>query len=767
MPKLTQGPPEALRPYLFHGVELSWRDDRGGEAAGDCPLCGKEGKFYVAVADGRWQCKVCMAGTRRGGGEKFIFLRLLWEESRRATTATDLAALARERRLLSGDTPDAWGACKSLLTGEWLLPGYSADGRLTQLYAYLSDPRRPGRRHLLPTPGMGDAAGVPKHGLFAPTERTKDPGVVYYCEGPWDGMALWEVLGRTRGEDGGLVVTGNPDASLLAGAAVVAVPGCNVFYPSWARVAAGRRAVLLYDNDHPRPHPRTGQLTPSAGYEGVRRAAGVLAGAEGGPETVHWLAWGPEGYNPNLPSGYDVRDWLAGARGGDPGPALRVQLLGDLLTRAQPIPADWVPGRGAAAVVSGGTEVDCLPCPDWRTLTTAWKKALKWTLGLDRALSVMLASCLSTDRVGDQLWVKVIGPAACGKSTLCEALSVNKRYVLAKSTIRGFHSGFQSDRAGSEDSSLLVLVKDKTLVTKDGDTLLQAPNLGQILSEARDVYDRVSRTHYRNKMSRDYEGVSMTWLLCGTNSLRALDSSELGERFLDCVIVEDIDEGLEDEIGWRVANRADRELLHRADGKMETRDGPELVEAKRLTGGYVGHLRGNGGRLLESVSNPEWALRKCTHLAKFVAFLRARPSARQAEKAEREMSFRLISQLVRLARCLAVVLNRPAVDDAVMAQVRQVALDTARGRGLEVARHLHARGPAGVPAAALAAVTCETREHEGRLLRFWAKIGVVESFRASVAGQLGERERWRLTPRLERLYREVVDDDERGGGAGV
>ena len=146
---------------------------------------------------------------------------------------------------------------------------------------------------------------------------------------------------------------------------------------------------------------------------------------------------------------------------------------------------------------------------------SAWRKALKWTDGLDCALSVMLASVTSTMQVGDQLWVKIIGPASCGKSTLCEALSVNDKYILAKSTIRGFHSGYKSDRDGTEDNSLIVQVRNKTLITKDGDTILQSPNLGQILSDARDLYDCTTRSHYKNKMGKDYVGVRMTWILCG------------------------------------------------------------------------------------------------------------------------------------------------------------------------------------------------------------------------------------------------------------
>ena len=57
--------PNAIRPYIWHGLDLSVRGD---EAVGDCPWCGRAGKFYVSISEGLWQCKGCMEGSERGGG---------------------------------------------------------------------------------------------------------------------------------------------------------------------------------------------------------------------------------------------------------------------------------------------------------------------------------------------------------------------------------------------------------------------------------------------------------------------------------------------------------------------------------------------------------------------------------------------------------------------------------------------------------------------------------------------------------------------------
>ena len=45
---------------------------------------------------------------------------------------------------------------------------------------------------------------------------------------------------------------------------------------------------------------------------------------------------------------------------------------------------------------------------------------------------------------------------------MCEALSTNEEFILAKSTIRGFHSGYRLEGGGQdEDHSLIALVDGK------------------------------------------------------------------------------------------------------------------------------------------------------------------------------------------------------------------------------------------------------------------------------------------------------------------
>ena len=380
---------------------------------------------------------------------------------------------------------------------------------------------------------------------------------------------------------------------------------------------------------------------------------------------------------------------------------------------------------------------------------------MRWTEGLDCALSVMLAAVASTPFIGSQLWIKVLSPPSTGKTSLCEAVAVAERYVVAKSTVRGFHSGM---KGGGGEKSLIDLIRHKTLVTKDGDSLLQSPNLAQILSEGRDLFDGSSRSHYRNGEGLDYTGHRCTWILAGTKSLRAIDSSELGERFLDCVIMEDIDEDLEDEIAWRVANRASRHVGIESNGQAASQYDPDLAEAMSLTAGYIEHLREVDRSVYDAVSIPEPALRKITRLAKFVAFMRARPHPKTAEEDDgREFAPRLVEQHVRLAKCLAVVLNHEKVDREILLRVKKVALDTGRGKTLKLAAKLYAN-EGGFEIKSLALHLNEPEDKARAYLRFLRRIGVVEIVESKANAMLRTTQRrYVLTARMRRLYAEVVD----------
>lgn len=749
MPKV-QDYPDKLKPYVSLGVRPKVT---GKNALADCPFCGREGKFSILVDTGQWRCFVCDAGDPgpKGsrGGNVYTFVRLLHATSLEAQKEGRHDNLARQRGYLAGRVLEEWGLTNSLITDEWLVPGYGAGGEINTLYRYTLDYQTKKMR-LYATAELG-------HHLFGVNLYDPDKSTVYLCEGAWDGIALYEMLRTSKKDVEGYTMTGAVPSSLYARANVLATPGCTTFKEEWLPLFAGKRVVLCFDNDHPREHPHTKEIIAPAALEGARRVANLLASsAEHKPQSIHCLQWGPNGYDPDLPSGHDLRDVLSA----EPEPKARVKRLWWLLEKVKPIPAEWIGGRTEEAKATGGTTLTLLPCQTYAAVVEAAQVPLEFHEGLDRALSIMLSIIVSTEAGGDQLWGTFIGPPACGKSTLCEAISTAVRWVTAKSTIRGFHSGYKSDASGKEDNSLIPLVSNKTLVTKDGDTLMQSPNLAQILSEARDLYDRTSRTHYRHGLARDYQGVNVTWILCGTGALVDIDTSELGQRFIKIIIMSEIDPTQEWRILLRKAKQADRSMNHKSDGKPENVQDPAMTRFYQLAGGYVEYLRANADDLLKQIELNDAVYEECAKLALFTAYLRARPSKRQKENAEREFATRLTSQFTRLAKCLCVVMNEPDATDEIMRRVKQTALDTSQGRVFRIAHALYRAGPRGCDPRALAYQLGELELELKELLGFMKKIGAADLFRLKVGPRIEGEPRWRLSPALTALFSELIGPTE-------
>ncbi len=744
--------PDAARPFRDHGVVLSWKDPDRGQAVGDCPFCGAEGKFSVGLADngknfkGGWGCFPC--GRK---GNPLDFVRQWHEHCVGVARDDDYAALAADRRLMSPDTLRAWGVVRGKLTGDWLVPAYNARGDLVQLHYYRN-------RVLYGTAGL-------RLGLFGASSELTDPSRpdLHVCEGPWDGMALWEVLGCTKPTaDGSVTLTGSANGSLRATANVVALPGASNWQDTFNPLAAGKTVHLMLDNDHPRESG--GRVSDGAGLVGMRRAAELLAKAGERPAAVRYLAWGddaaPSGlggtYADSLPSGFDVRDALTKSV---TGPGDRVRNLGTLLSRVAPIPDAWVPGRGAAAKAKGGVELECLPCTSYKALVNEWRKAMHFMDGLDVGLSVMLASALSTETIGEQLWFKVTGPPSCGKSILCEGMSVARKYVYPKDTFTGLTSGYQADKDGSQNMSLVEKIKNMTLIVNDADTIRTLANLPQVAAQLRTFFSRNIRSQYGNKMSADHEGYNCTIIFAGTEASHRSDSSDLGERFLDVVVVDDMPPETEREIARRSAYQAlaDCELL--SDGTMESRDSPEMVRAKRMTGGYVTYLRENVRQLMRGVGagEPE-DVDRVTAYAEFVSFMRSRPPKNYQEKIQRELCFRVTKQLIRLSKCLAAILEKETIGDPeVVRRVRKVALDTARGRTLNLVRALYRYRGTGATKDTLARYTHEGPEGENKLLHHLKKLGATEQRRAEHAPGVAAGVHWHLTDRMMALIETVAE----------
>jgi len=243
----------------------------------------------------------------------------------------------------------------------------------------------------------------------------------------------------------------------------------------------------------------------------------------------------------------------------------------------------------------------------------------------------------------------------------------------------------------------------------------------------------------------------MTWILFGTSSLRMIDSSELGERFLDCIIMEDIDDELEDAVLVRVANQESKGL----SGKCE--EDRNFVRAKQLTGGYINYLRDNAVKLVGQVGISDEMKVRVARLGKFVAYMRAKPPEKNSKIVEREFGARLVRQHVRLAVCLAAVMGKKEVDGEVINRVRKISLDTGKGPICDVATALY-DNPEGMSVEPLAFAVGSTSPEVSKLLRFMRRIKAVSRYSPPKKKDgVREADKYVLTDVVKELYRTVVD----------
>jgi hypothetical protein len=282
----TKDTPEGLKPFLFHGVDLDWKVNTKECVADECPFCHKEGKFSVNKVTSKFDCKSCSVS---GNGIEFI---RQYYDVLKYNLIPAHEELKTDRKLLSANSLVTWGIRWSYLKNEWVVPAYNEEGKLCQLYAYRNIK---GKRRLLATPTFS-------HGVFG--DVTYKKSTIVLCEGIWDSMALWECLEYDKNHD-----FKTPNKSEVS---VLGLPGCNIMRDNWLPLFSGKKVFVAFDNDHPITNEKTGQVQ-QAGWKGLQSIVSKLKGSKKPPESVGILQWGPDGYNPLLPDGCDVRDYLTGA----------------------------------------------------------------------------------------------------------------------------------------------------------------------------------------------------------------------------------------------------------------------------------------------------------------------------------------------------------------------------------------------------------------------------------------------------------------------
>lgn len=445
-------------------------EEKGGQFVGQCPFCEKNEKFYYNE-NNLWDCKnaECVDPKTRKRRSGNTST-FLRQIYDEFDTVTKGSKFIADRRKIPYSRVTALGIKYNPLNDSILIPTFR-NGKINNIYKVVD---KGGKLQILCTPGV-------EHTLFNSPETTED--TIWVCEGHFDRIAAEAIV---------------PPG---AGVTPIAVPGAGVWKRQWTDILADKHVVFCYDNDN----------SGKQGFEKV--ILKHIANSPQKPKSVNYLSW-PD----DCPDGYDLNDvYLERNR--------KSRDFIEANTEPYNVAAETVIVKSTPDTVEADKSIDTFD-----KFMGVFRDQYHVTDDMVTALLCTFSSIYSVMVGGEQLWFRVIGPPGCGKSTIASAVSASEQVVL-RSTFTGLFSGWND--GNPEDAGMVPMIKGKSLIVKDADTLMQQGNIAKIFSELRDFYDKSSSVQYKNRMQFDYKNVRSTMILCGTNVLRRADQAFLGERFLD------------------------------------------------------------------------------------------------------------------------------------------------------------------------------------------------------------------------------------------
>jgi len=616
------------RIFETHGVEFTGQ--RGDEFYGSCPFSGKNGKFYVNRTTWLWDSK--SAGM---SGNVQTFLAAVANDYHEDIDVDETAAIAADRKL----PDDAFRGWEIGWTGSrYAIPVKDYNGKIQDIRLYNIKHHR-----MLGTAGC-------KVGLFGAhhlKDHKNDP--IYLCEGEWDTIAMQWIL-RTLKMKG----------------IVLGVPGAGVFKKEWTDWFRGRSVVTLYDHDIP-------------GIEGEHRARKMISGVTQSLEHVHW----PE----ELPSGFDVRDWIVYGIKKKTLELCVKRLL--TLKKAKPrsVAGEKIPTTAAGKKIILVGNADKAPRTRPVTVPTlqdVHAKYRKWLhLPNTDAIDVMLATAVSEAMDGPPVWLFLVAPPGGAKTiTLAGLTQYEKTYSTSSLTAHSLISGH--GKPGQPDPSLIPRLNQKILVIKDFTSILgmRDNEKEEIFGILRDAYDGKCGKVFGTGLERSYES-RFTIIAAVTPSIYEIGSrhAALGERFLKYVMGDNLVHHQEVDVISMAIENVDRDSQIKEEISTVTADflqfglqGVEVPELGNDMHRRIIALAQLGARLRGTVSRDTFNADMMT----------GRPFA--------EVGSRLGIQLAKMARALAMVRKKKEVSMAEYLIVRKVLGDTVSQRTEDVVRSLWQAG---------------------------------------------------------------------------
>jgi hypothetical protein len=297
-------------------------------------------------------------------------------------------------------------------------------------------------------------------------------------------------------------------------------------------------------------------------------------------------------------------------------------------------------------------------------------------------LDVILATLLDRIIAGDPLWLMVIMASGGCKSEIFRTFEdLPQVYKLSNLTSRTFISGYE-DKTGKAIRGIYAEVDGKILAISELSEILTKNHeeRAAIFAQLRDLYDGCVVNAYGTSAGRIKANCTMG-LVCGITSAIDMYSNlqaVLGERFVKI------------RPKWNMEKARDKAIQN-----MEKL--PEIRKIlKEEVRKFFEELIPKNGTLNASVTDEQ--KHRIAMYATFTGYMRTVSSNRSFREdatewlPETEFPTRLSQQLLKLAKCLAIIRGRDHVNDEDMATVSRVAKDTINPLRMMIVQNLHEYG---------------------------------------------------------------------------
>lgn len=604
----------ACNVYTYFIADFKVETDN--ELTGTCPFCTKENHFYMNTVSATYSCKKC-----NEEGSYQDFLAAIYKRIQEGTTDEELLRFTAQKGV---PLPALKKAKVAYYANKFWLPAYDAALKVCDL-----------RHRSLLKKEMSMKGG--KKGVVGLETLNGKKGNCFITEGYSDALALRWLFDRC-GKNW----------------KAVSFPGCNTCDTTWAARFEGWDIIICFDND-PEAEGEFDESTNKV--KGTYKVAAFLGQTA---KSVKYLVWPEER---NLPKGYDVRQFVIS---GKKNPE---NTLKEFVGLIKPKHCHYYRNP------NNDVEIDIKPTysDSEATASAIIQKTIdahaQLNINYKNAIKVGLATAISQHFPGSSnIFMLLVGPVASGKTLITGAYEKAAR-ALYESTLTStaLVSGWGLGQSTIADPSLMARVNNRCMVLKDlTEVFANEQEAAVVFSILRGAYDgMVERTFGTGK--RSYR-TNMSFLGGVTDSIRGYNDNHLGNRFLMY--------NLE-------ATKGEEELIQEKALNMQLFGGESLADLQEMVDAFLNRDWCIDAEKLAG-KIPNWFRQKLKPLTRLAALLKSKVIRHQygfqagqiAQRHRDETGNRIVVQLEKLAFGLALIDDKPFIDEEIYKLLYKVAFDT-------------------------------------------------------------------------------------------